>query len=176
MPVSWLVAVIVLALGPVWNHGGRRSPVHDGTSSGVSAEKGANAGSRLDGEWRATGRVLLARGISNESTGDVLHRRWLFRKACHRGQCHTTFARTAAYQVQRTRLVTHGGVYTAAFGPYPTACENFPGLPGTITAHFKLHWSHDRTKLLADETAVYGHQRCDPGSRSRTLWVARPSP
>jgi hypothetical protein len=123
------------------------------------------------GVWDATGKALVVRHIADETSGDVLNRRWLFRTECHKARCRTMFLRTAAYGTQRAVLISHHGYYTATFGPIAVACERQPGLPGRMLAHFKIWWSSNRSKLIADEQAVYGSRECDQGE-SKTRWTA----
>ena len=126
------------------------------------------------GAWNATGEALVARSIANESSGAVLKRHWLFRRACETG-CPTIFLRDSAYGIQRAVLTPHHGYYTATFGPIAVGCEGLRGLPGRMHAHFKLWWSGDRSTLIADEHAVYDSGKCDPGA-SRTRWTATSTP
>jgi hypothetical protein len=124
------------------------------------------------GAWVAVGEALVVRGIANESAGDVLNRRWLFRTACDEARCRAIFLRNSAYGIQRAVLIPHHGYYTATFGPIAVGCKNLRGLPGRMRAHFKLWWSSDRSELIADERAVYGSDKCRPPGTSRTRWTA----
>lgn len=170
-----LLAVLILAVASGFGAGSRSAQ-----SAGEEAQFGRapsvplRSHSRPGGAWDATGEALVARGIANESAGDALKRRWLFRTACSGSDCRTVFLRTSAYGTQRAELLAHRGYFTATFGPIAVGCEGLRGLPGSFRAHFKLWWSTDRRKLIADERGVYAAGKCDPGE-SRTRWAAIPA-
>lgn len=168
-----LLGIFILALTSGFGTG-NRSTHSAGEEAGLGrapTEKPLRSHSRPAGAWAATGEALVARGLANESAGDVLKRRWVFRTACDEAGCRTIFLRTSAYGTQRAELLPHHGYYTATFGPIAVGCEGFRGLPGRMRAHFKLWWSSDRSELIAKERAVYAAEKCAPGA-SRTRWTA----
>jgi hypothetical protein len=171
--ITRLPGVVVLVLVASFATGGcGTSSAGDNAEFGRPMEEAAMRSRPTPaGAWNATGEALVARSIANESSGAVLKRHWLFRKACEETGCRTIFLRDSAYGVQRAVLTPHRGYYTATFGPIAVGCEGLRGLPGRMHAHFKLWWSGDRTALIADEHAVYDSGKCDPGA-SRTRWTA----
>lgn len=171
VPAKLLGILIALAAGFATGGCGTHS-ASENTALGVaSVERPTHSRQRPDGAWVATGEALVARDIANESSGDVLDRRWLFQTACDAARCQTFFLRNSAYGIQRAVLISHYGYYTATFGPIAVGCKGLSGLPGRMRAHFKLWWSSDRSELIADERAVYRSEKCEYGA-SRTRWTA----
>ncbi len=122
------------------------------------------------GEWAAVGHVVLAEGIANQVTGEVLTRNWRFTKVCGRsGRCPIMFKRDSAEGAQIGRLLSRGSFWTAHFGPLPDGCENYRGRPGRYSARFEIRWGPDG-HLVAKERSLYGG-RCDPG-RAVIRWTA----
>jgi hypothetical protein len=162
----------ILALGSIFGGSAEQQPVVTRQSKVARPESNSRVDHRSapHGEWVAVGHVLLAEGIANQSTGEVLSRNWLFAKVCDRtDRCPLMFERVSALGTQKTRLVSKGGSWTAYFGPLRDQCENFSGRPGHYTARFTIRWAPNG-HLVADERSRYGG-RCDPG-RAIIRWTA----
>jgi hypothetical protein len=144
---------------------------HSGASAD-SAARGAFA-ARPSGEWVATGRVLVAHGVVERTTGEVLKRRWFFEKSCGAVTCPTLFERTTSgAEIEKSRLSFEPGYYAAAFGPISDGCEERPGWFASFDGRFRIWWSADRSRLLAEETGRFAGGHGCPLAVERIRWVA----
>lgn len=162
----------LIIVGLVLGHGGQSDVA---TRSQGEARTGAHGahGSRLAGEWVATGHVR-AYGMSNRSTGEVLRRRWIFGTVCKRTRCRTDFSRTdASSEISTAVLRLHGDYYTAAFPRISDGCEERPGWFADFAGDFTLRWSKGRTELHAMERGFFpGGGGCGPAAET-IRWTAR---
>jgi hypothetical protein len=168
-----LLFLIVTALAGGSAPGALVHPIDEGALIGPAGHRAYDQGPA--GGWEATGHLAETDG---PGTG-VDHRKltgryWRFVTRCHGSRCRTLFLRTTPEGIQRAVLHRHRGYFTATFGPSPQPCEGVPGKPGNYTAHFRLHWSADGSRLSARENGHYGGNCSEGWTWGR--WAAIPAP
>lgn len=143
-----------------------------GASHGGPAGR-ATFAARPSGEWSVSGRVVTAHHVQGREVGEVLKRRWRFEAACGDADCPTLFLRTSADgSIERTPLHFGRRDYTAAFGPISTGCEERPGWFASFDGRFRIWWSKDRSRLLAEERGFFpGGHGCPPAVE-KIMWTA----
>jgi hypothetical protein len=165
-----------------------------GCSAGsADLNSGADPGQGIDfgpanvplppGEWAATGIVQRGPEASNQPPGTMLKRPWSFRKRCDPA-CRILFLRWTLYGPSVTRLVAHGGFFTAKFPPvrvpcvYPRGSSYVRHPYGESHDSYRLWWSADGRRIDAVEHRVETGCYPTPEPPDLTRWTAvraRPS-
>lgn len=129
------------------------------------------------GEWAATGIVQKGTPLSNQPPGTVLKRPWTFKKTCI-PSCRRMFLRWTLYGPSVTRLVAHGGFFTAKFPPVEVPCTYPRG--SSYTRHrfgqshdsYRLRWSADGRRINAVEYRLETGCYPTPDPPDVTRWTA----
>jgi hypothetical protein len=181
--ISKILAAIALSVAAVTGghaaHAGSTEPVAQPTHQSLRESERAidrMTRERPTGRWMATGHVLVADGIAERTTGEVLGREWAFGSICDPDHCRTTFTRTAEGGLSEAVLRAHDGYLTAGFPRISDGCEVSPGWFADFTGRFRMWWADGHRRLVAIEVGRWAGDSACPPAEERIRWVARKAP